>query len=374
MNQIQYTGSRKSLAYSRSWRLGVSDADIDAAIAHWAPRFTTQGVDPNDFRRVTSKLAGWPDWLGGWCANGDYHAELAVAAEARGRRLSAGQAWNRAALSYHFAKFVWVLDMERHRMATDKSVAALLRAHQWLDPTAERIEFDFDGARLVGNLRWPAGVTKPPVALLLPGLDSTKEEFFNWENVFLQRGMATFSLDGPGQGESGYALALRPDYEVATSAAIDVLEARSDIDVSRLGIVGVSMGGYYAARSAAFDHRIRAAVTVGGAYESGSRFNTRPAISRSAFIQYSHASTPEGAREIAMRMNLEGVLGNLTQPMLVIFGKLDRLVPFEQAERVVREAPNAQLVMYEDGNHVCNNYSYLYQPLAGDWLAEQLTN
>jgi hypothetical protein len=50
------------------------------------------------------------------------------------------------------------------------------------------------------------------------------------------------------------------------------------------------------------------------------------------------------------------------------------LVPFEQAERVVREAPNAQLVMYEDGNHVCNNYSYLYQPLAGDWLAEQLTN
>jgi dipeptidyl aminopeptidase/acylaminoacyl peptidase len=351
----------------------LSDADIEAAIAHWAPRFTTQGVDPNDFRRVTAKLAGWPDWLAGWCENGDAHAALATEAEAANHNLTAGQAWNRAALSYHFAKFVWVLDMAQHRMASGKSVAALLRAHALLDPTAERIEFDFEGARLVGNLRKPVNISRPAIVILLPGLDSTKEEFFNWENVFLNRGLATFSLDGPGQGESGYDLPLRPDYEVAASAAIDVLVERNDLDTSRLGMVGVSMGGYYAARSAAFDQRIRAVVTVGGAYESGSRFDTRPAISRSAFIQYSQASSPEVAREIASKMTLEGVLGNLKQPMLVIFGKLDRLVPYEQAERVVREAPNARLVMYEDGNHVVNNYPYLYQPLAGDWLADQLT-
>jgi pimeloyl-ACP methyl ester carboxylesterase len=78
------------------------------------------------------------------------------------------------------------------------------------------------------------------------------------------------------------------------------------------------------------------------------------------------------AAAIATRMTLEGVLGSLVQPLLVIFGRKDRLVPYEQAERFVREAPNTQLVMFEEGNHVCNNLPYLYQPLAGDWMAEKL--
>lgn len=350
----------------------MADADIQAAIAHWTPRFTTQGVDPNDFQRVTASLDAWSDWLSVWCANGDMHTVLAVEAESHGRNLTAGQAWLRATLSYHFAKFVWVLDMGEHRKATEKSVAALLQAHRLLDPTAERIVIPFEGKSIVGNLRRPKGIVSPPLVLLLPGLDSTKEEFFQWENIFLNRGMATFSLDGPGQGESGYDLALRPDYEVASSAAIDVLSERKDVDIKRLGVVGVSMGGYYAARAAAFDHRIRAVVTVGGSYESGTRFDTRPAISKAAFIQYSLAQSEEEARGIANRMTLEGVLSDLVQPLLVIFGKKDRLVPFEQAERVVREAPRAELVMLDDGNHVCNNYPYIYQPLASDWMAEQL--
>jgi pimeloyl-ACP methyl ester carboxylesterase len=350
----------------------MTDADIQAAIAHWAPRFTTQGVDPNDFLRVTGSLDRWSDWLQAWCANGDMHSTLATEAELHGRMLTAGQAWLRATLSYHFAKFVWVIDMEEHRKATEKSVAALLQAHRLLDPTAERIEIPFEGTHLVGNLRRPPGIIQPAVVLLLPGLDSTKEEFFQWENIFINRGMATFSLDGPGQGESGFHLPLRPDYEVASMAAIDTLTRRNDLNLDRLGVVGVSMGGYYAARAAAFDHRIRAVVTVGGPYESGTRFDTRPAISRAAFIQYSRAQTDDEAREIANRMTLEGVLRNLVQPLLVIFGKKDRLVPYEQAERVVREAPRAEMVMIDEGNHVCNNFPYLYQPLAGDWMAAQL--
>lgn len=351
----------------------MADADIQSAIAHWAPRFTTQGVDPNDFRRVTQSITRWDDWLDAWCDNADMHAGFAQVAASQGRNLTAGQAWMRAALSYHFAKFVWVLDMQKHRVATAKSVDAMRRAHKYLDPKAERIHIPFEDSRLVGNLRRPANSSRPNLVILLPGLDSTKEEFFNWENVFLQRGMATFSLDGPGQGESGYDMPLRHDYEVATTATIDALSYREDLNIDRLGIVGVSMGGYYAARSAAQDHRIRAVVTIGGPYEVGSAFAARPAISRAAFIEYSGASSAEEAQRIANKLSLESVIGNLVSPLLVIFGRLDRLVPYQQAERVVAEAPNSRLVMFEEGNHVCNNLPYLYQPLAGDWMSEQLS-
>ncbi len=351
----------------------MSDSDIQAAIAHWAPRFTTQGVDANDFRRVTQSISRWDEWLDAWSANGDVHVGLAEEAASLGRNLTAGQAWMRAALSYHFAKFVWILDMEKHRLATEKSVDAMRRAHKFLDPSAERILIPFEGSRIVGNLRRPLNSSRPNIVILLPGLDSTKEEFFNWENVFLQRGLATFALDGPGQGESGYALPLRHDYEVATTAAIDSLSHREDLNIDCLGVAGVSMGGYYAARSAAQDHRIRAVVTVGGPYEVGSGFAARPEISRAAFTTYSGATSFDEAQAIANTLTLEPVIGNLIAPLLVIFGRLDRLVPYQQAERVVAEAKNAHLVMFEEGNHVCNNLPYRYQPLAGDWMAEQLS-
>ena len=150
------------------------DARVQSAIANWAPRFITQGVDYNDFARTTSRVATWSEWLDAWCATGDMHAGLAREAESAGRGLSAGEAYVRAAVCYHFSKFVWVLDMVKHRAATEKAVAALYAAYRLLDPTAERVEIPFEGRHLVGNLRRPPGARRPPLVLLLPGLDSTK--------------------------------------------------------------------------------------------------------------------------------------------------------------------------------------------------------
>jgi dipeptidyl aminopeptidase/acylaminoacyl peptidase len=350
----------------------MPDAGIEAATSHWSPRFVTQGVDHNDFQRVTSKLDSWDNWLDAWCANGDYHVSLAEEAEEAGRDRSAGEAYLRAALSYHFAKFVWVLDMDKHRRATSSSIESLRQAHRLLDPTAERVEIPFEGAELVGNLRRPPGQARPPLVILLPGLDSTKEEFFHWEQVFLDRGLATFSLDGPGQGEVSYALALRHDYEVAVTAAIDHLSSRSDVDLDRLGLAGVSLGGYYAPRAAAFEPRVRAVVGVAGAYDMGPRFDDRPLISKQAFRQYSHSADFDEAREKCMKICLKGVAELVEQPMLVITGKLDRLVPWEETRRIAEDAPNAEFVVYDEGNHVCNNLPYLYRPLAADWIGEQL--
>jgi pimeloyl-ACP methyl ester carboxylesterase len=350
----------------------MPDEQVRSAIANWGPRFTAQGVDPNDFARVTGGLERWEDWLDAWCANGDAHAALAASAAGAGWDRTAGEAWIRAALSYHFGKFVWMLDMARHDLAAGRAVAAMASAHRLLDPAAERIEIPFDGAAMVGHLRRPPGVTRPALVLLIAGLDSTKEEFFAAENVLLARGMATFSLDGPGQGETARALRIRPDFEAPVAAVLDVLCGRTDLDGTSVGMLGVSLGGYYAARAAAFEPRVRAVVVSGGPYDFGALIRGRPAHSLATFVYGCGAGSSEEAYAFAERMTLAGVAERITQPMVVVFGKRDRLVPWQQAARVAQEARDAQLWMFDEGNHVCMNMTYRWRPQAADWLAGQL--
>jgi 2,6-dihydroxypseudooxynicotine hydrolase len=350
----------------------VPDARVEAAIAHWAPRFVTQGIDYNDFRATTVNLDRWEDWLDAWCTTGDRHADLAREAAAAGHSLTAGEAWVRAALCYHFAKFVWMVDIDRNHATTRRAISALAAAHRLLDPSAERVEIPWEGSHLVGNLRRPPGVVRPPLVLTIPGLDSTKEEFFNWEEVFLRRGMATLSLDGPGQGETGFTTTIRPDYEAVVAVALDWLSHRGDIDAERVGAVGVSLGGYYAARAIALDRRLTAACAIGGPYDFGELWDSLPPNTRETFTHHSGAGDQEQARRRAGELSLQGIASKITSPLLVIFGKLDRLIPYQHAQRLASEAPGARLVMFEEGNHVCNNIPYKYRPLAADWLAEQL--
>src|SRR5436190_1894356 len=213
---------------------------------------------------------------------------------------------------------------------------------------------------------------RPPLVLLLPGLDSTKEEFFRWEDVFLARGLATFSLDGPGQGETGEHSSIYPNYEVAVTAAIDVLERRGEIDARRIGAAGVSLGGYYAPRAAAYEKRLRAVVGISGPFTFGDCWETMPEPTRDTVQHHTGAATREEARERAYRLTLAEAARLIDQPLLCITGRNDRLIPWEQTKRIVDEAPNAELVLFEDGNHVCNNIPYKYRPLAADWLKEKL--
>jgi pimeloyl-ACP methyl ester carboxylesterase len=346
----------------------VPDARVQSAIDHWAPRFVQGGVDINDFRKTTARIERWEDWLDGWRALGDEHAQAAREAEAAARRVTAGDAWLRAAVAYHFGKFVWVLDAARARAVADLAVEALYAAHRHLDPTAERIEAPLGDGRVVGNLRRPALVDRPPLVLVIPGLDSTKEEFFTLEEVFLRRGMATLSLDGPGQGESGYDLPIRHDYEVAVAAVLDILDGRQDLDLGRVGAAGVSLGGYHAPRAAAFEPRIKAVAGVSGPFNFGALWDRLPELTRETFTHKSEGD----ALQQALRLDLDGVVEQLDKPALFVTGKLDRLIPWEATERAAKAAPQGEFVLLEEGNHVCANLSYVYRPLVADWLRERL--
>jgi dienelactone hydrolase len=351
----------------------VPDARVQSAIDNWASRLISNGVDYNDFVRTTSTIERWDEWLDAWTATAEVHRGLAEQALTEGHRRSAGEACLRAAISYHFSKFVWVIDPDRNRNATEAASRALYAAHGLLDTGLKRIEAPFDGGLAIGNLRLPEmDAAAVPLVVVIPGLDSTKEEFYAIESVFLGRGMATLSLDGPGQGEGGFHSPIRHDYEVAVTAALDALDGHPGLDMSRVGATGVSLGMYYAVRAAAFEPRLKAIAAVSGPYDMGAGWDAKPSLTREAFAYYSRSANDDEAHERAKLLNLEGVAETVKQPCLIITGARDRVIPWEDTKLVADAVPHSEWVLYEDGTHVCNNVPFKYRPLIADWLRDRL--
>jgi 2,6-dihydroxypseudooxynicotine hydrolase len=349
------------------------DERVAMAISHWAPRFTMNGVTAGDFERITSGLQRWEDWCAAWSAVGAEHEELGRTALAAGHQISAGAHLAQAAVYYHFAKFLFVNDLDQMRTAHMAAVRCLDDALPYLDPPGRRIEIPFDGSHMVGVLRQPPGEGPHPVMIMIPGLDSTKEELRSTEELFLARGIATFSVDGPGQGEAEYDLAIRGDWEVPGAAIIDRLSTEPGLDAARIGVWGVSLGGYYAPRVASGDDRVRCCVALAGPFIFADNWANRPSLTREAFRVRSKSPDMDSAWAVAAQLSLAGRAEKIRCPLLAVMGKLDRLIPWQDAARLVEEASGpSELLLLEQGNHGCANLAPFHRYRTADWVAEQL--
>jgi 2,6-dihydroxypseudooxynicotine hydrolase len=351
----------------------MPDALVQSAIAHWAPRFVSNGVPLTDFQEVTAGIERWDDWCRAWSARAEIHEALGRKTLADGFRRSAGEHLTRAAVCYHFSKFVFVADVAQMKAAHARAVECRNLALPLLDPPGERVAIPYQGKQLYGNLRKPAGATKSPVVVMCMGLDSAKEEMDAYESVFLARGMATLAFDGPGQGEAEYDIPIRGDYEVAVKAVVDYLQARADVDASRIGLWGVSLGGYYAPRAAAFEKRVKACISLSGPFEWSEYFDKLPALTRDTFKVRSKSRDDAEARARAKTLTLKDAAKNIICPLYVVAGKQDRIVPWEESERLAAAASGPVVRCFiEDGNHVANNRGYRYRFQSADWMAKQL--
>ena len=352
------------------------DDRVAMAISYWAPRFTANGVTAGDFERITSVLATWDDWCSGWSQVAAEHEQLGRNALAAGRDMSAGAHLSQAAVYYHFAKFLFVSDPRQMRAAHMRAVACLADALPLLDPPGRRVEIPFDGSRMVGILRLPAqepGEAPRPVMIMIPGLDSAKEELRSTEELFLERGIATFSVDGPGQGEAEYDLAIRGDWEVPGGVIIDYLETEPGIDPGRIGVWGVSLGGYYAPRVASGDDRVKACIALAGPYDFADNWDNLPSLTREAFRVRSKSPDTETARARAAELSMAGRADRISCPLLAVMGRLDRLIPWLHAQRLVDEAGGpAELLLLEKGNHGCANLAPFNRYATADWAAHHL--
>lgn len=344
----------------------MKDPKVQSAISHWAPRFVSNGVLLADFEEVTGSLERWQDWCAAWSRRAAVHEELGRSSLEEGYNLTGGEHLVRAAIYYHFAKFVFVQDLDQMRAAHMKAVECYRDGVALLKPfPGKRVAIPFEGRTIFGVLRGSG-----PVLIMAPGLDSTKEELHAYEEPFLARGMATLAIDGPGQGEAEYEMPICGDYERAAAAVCDWIETRKDLDSTRVAIWGVSLGGYYAPRAAAYEKRIKACIALSGPFEWDRIWDGLPDLTRETFRVRSHASTEQQARENATRLTLVEAARKIRCPIFVVAGRQDRLVPAADAERLARSvAGPVELLVVEDGGHNANNRPYRYRSRTADWLA-----
>jgi len=346
------------------------DERVASATKHWGLRFVSNGIELGAFQSTIQRIQRWDQWCAEWGVTARHYEEIAEAAETRGEMLTAGESWVRAAMCWHFGKFVFMVDLAEQRAAHDKTVADYQKGLGSLDPPAERVEISYSRHQLAGILRRPAGVDKSPLVVMVPGLDSTKEELQPTADHFLRRGLATLAIDGPGQGEAEYELPIEPAYERPVAAVLDWVEKQDGLDSSRTGLYGISLGGYYALRAAAYEPRLKAAVSNAGPFNFGDIWHLLPLVSREAFSHRSGASDEADARRRACLLTLEGIERVLC-PTLLISGKLDRVIPYSEAQRSARIA-GVELVTYEDGNHGVTNRAFESRAMLADWMRRSL--
>ncbi|HVC15107.1 MAG TPA: alpha/beta fold hydrolase [Acidimicrobiales bacterium] len=359
-------------------RTTVDVPDDPMLASVWAAaeyRVIGDGVFYPDLVRMRDSIRSWDGWLTAWSSLADEYEELAREAETAGNVVTAGEHYWQASLSVHFGQFLWFHRPAEKADAQRRKVELYRKAAPHLQPPAERLEIECDGLRMPAFLRTPPpGGTVSPCVVLIGGLDSTKEESRHFEDSCLARGVATLVFDGPGQGESYAQRALVPDFERYVSAVVDVLQTRPEIDPERIGVLGRSLGGYYAARSAAHEPRLKACA-IFGALANIEHLDEIPPQTQLGFEFVTALEDREQARARAKAyINLGDLPSEIRQPLFVLHGALDIIVPVAQAQELYEMAPSEdkRLWIIPDGIHCAHNRFHRVRRPMADWLASRL--
>jgi hypothetical protein len=214
-------------------------------------------------------------WYSEWKSTGDRIAEAARGSEQAGRRVSAREAWLRAASYYDTATFFLDAtdDPERMKPTWELHRAAWEGFARNHDPEIERASIPYENTELEGWLMRAGGPGEQrPLLILNNGSDGPiSAMWLQGAAGGLARGYDCLTFDGPGQGAALWrqGLHFRPDWEAVITPVVDFALGLDGVDPERIALLGVSQGGYWVPRAVAFEHRIAAAVADPGVWDVG---------------------------------------------------------------------------------------------------------
>jgi dipeptidyl aminopeptidase/acylaminoacyl peptidase len=341
--------------------------------------FVEWGFRPADVRRTTERIKIPGQVPKEWERTARQEEELAREAEAAGHRESAAEFYYRAALYYGPACGVLHANTPRKLQLYERLVHCYTRFTELFDEApVRRVEIPFENGKTIpGILQTVPGNDKAPCVLVVPGMDTIKEYMPSpYHNHFRRRGMATLTIDGPGQGESNIreTWVTLDNFERAGSAAIDFLEKTPGIDASRIGTYGWSMGSYWAPRIAAHDSRIKALVGAMGVYGQKDTIfkHSKPAY-RHNYMYMSNVRDEEAFDAMIEQMTLEPLVDRIQCPTLLAMGEFDELCPLEDGERLYAQlrCPK-ELWVYENETHTFGGRLPDFYLHVADWMRDAL--
>jgi pimeloyl-ACP methyl ester carboxylesterase len=275
--------------------------------------------------------------------------------EAKGRNLSAGLKYQRAAGYLLAAERMQSRDYAPRWEAYRNGLAMFRRGVELQGLDVEFIDIPYEGSTYPA-LFVPAKShdgRPAPVLVSCNGLDSMKEQIFGAGNpaAFAARGVSTLVIDQPGTGAALRLNGLvgRHDAEAWASCAVDYLLTRDDVDPKRIGMFGLSLGGYFAPRAAAFEKRFALCAVMGANHNWGEMQKRRQAREgdRPVPHYWDHVMWVFGKQTIeefmawAPSMDLNGVIEKIAIPFLVTHGEGDRQIPVEYAHQSFGQAVNS---------------------------------
>jgi dienelactone hydrolase len=327
-----------------------------------------------------------------WAKMADKLCGLAEEDEGNGRMLSAGEKYNRAATYYLTCERLQAHGAPGRTELYQRFLQTFKRGIELSRENCERVEIPYEGKHLSGLLVRAEGVEGPaPILVQVNGLDSTKEMKYRvglpaW---LAKRGISSLIIDQPGTGEALrlHGLTARFDSEHWASRVVDWLETRSDVDAKRIGLEGVSLGGYYCPRAVAFEPRFACGV-VWGANHDWRDVQKRRLEKEGSFPvphYWAHVCWVWGAKDveefmtIAENVHLDGVLDRIKVPFLVTHGEQDSQIPLKWAHRTYEQlvnSPKCELKIFTEREGGVQHSSFDNSINAGqyiaDWVAETL--
>lgn len=350
---------------------GTSTLKPEDEMLNWG-RLILDGVAYSDMvgARDRPEEVTWFDY---WMNLADEYEQEAARKTALGHDLSAGELLMSAALSAQYAQFLWF--DERRAKGQKRKVELYQKAAPLLSPAAKRHELVVDGIPMPVYVRFPYGSGPHPAVIMLGGLESTKEESFQMENLVLNRGMATATFDGPGQGEMFAHKAISGDYEKYTSKVVDLLSGLQEIKSDAIGVLGRSLGGNYALKSAACDPRIAACISWGG-FSDLDYWDAETPLTKESWRYVSKVQSLEEARvHVHAALETRNVLPQIACPTYVLHGMHDEVPPsFLDTVNELIPAEFLTVVVEPDGDHCCHNLGMRPRFGMADWLQDVLVD